>query len=144
MRFFHVMLHARPALPCPVEPAPWEGRELTRVVVGPEQLQQPLAVTFEEAADRLGTLSRLFFEPDGSFVWVGQSTGGGAAWQIDGLLLDGGRALQYVELKGMCAAATWDELLRALAAEPEELLVQLVAAGYFLTAAEFRRFQFTD
>ncbi|MCA9267491.1 MAG: hypothetical protein KDA41_03430, partial [Planctomycetales bacterium] len=72
----------------------------------------PLAVSYDAAAEILATLPRMFLEPDGSFVWTGESPQG--AWQVDGLLVDQGRSLAHVEAAGTCPANEFDQLLAAL------------------------------
>jgi hypothetical protein len=91
----------------------------------------PLAVTFEAAAAALEALPRLYFEPDGSFVWVGEQN----AWQIDGQLHDRGRTLDDAELKGHCPAECLDSLLRALRCDEETLVFCLVQQGVYVDEA---------
>ncbi|MCG8651951.1 MAG: hypothetical protein MI861_19075, partial [Pirellulales bacterium] len=66
--------------------------------------------TFEAAAERLEKLDSLYFEPDGSFVWVAE----GGDQQIDGMLYDAAGRLQYVEIRGICQIAVWRQLLAAI------------------------------
>lgn len=68
----------------------------------------PLTSRFEEVAERLSDLPRLFFEPDGSLVWVG------ADWQIDGMLYDRGGILQYADLKGSAQRQPWRRLIERI------------------------------
>ena len=85
---------------------------------GPQR--QPLPVSFEDAQARLTALERMFFEPDGSFVWVG---GRPVAWQVDGMLYDAAGQLQYVDLRGCCPYPQWRQLLAALAPAGSPLAV---------------------
>lgn len=96
----------------------------------------PLSVTFEEAAERLSALPRMFFEPDGSFVWVSAF---GPAWQLDGQLQDRGPALDYLELKGKCAAEPWERLLHTLGWPQQELVFQIVREGIFVDERNLRQ-----
>lgn len=98
----------------------------------------PLAVTFDDATAKLGALSRMFIEPDGSFVWRG-TTDAGQAWQIDGNLIDRGEVLDHVELKGTCPAERLDDILRALGWPATRVAFQLPRQGRFLTEEAFRR-----
>jgi len=98
----------------------------------------PLAVTFDDAAAALAVLPRMFLEPDGSFVWRGQD-GGGGAWQLDGNLIDRGKVLDRVELKGICPPERLDEVLAALGWPQSSVAFQLPRRGVFLTEAAFRR-----
>jgi hypothetical protein len=102
-----------------------------------------LAVSFEELAAALETLDRLYFEPDGSFVW----TGGSAVdrWQIDGLVYDRAGRVQYVDLKASAPpdavtslAEAVDRILAALATPLASLAFDQVESGETQNAAEFR------
>jgi len=98
----------------------------------------PLAVSFDAALAELGSLPRLFIEPDGSFVWRGVSNDG-EAWQVDGNLIDRGEVLDFVELKGACPSERLDEVLRMLGWPALQLTFQLPRQGVFLTEEAFRR-----
>ena len=110
----------------------------TSVYGGSAATAEPLPVTFEQALAALEQLDRLFIEPDGSFVWRGSVSGGGA-WQVDGNLIDRGDCLAYVELKGCCLAEQFDMLLAAFGWPTAKLMFQLPQRGVFLEEAEFRR-----
>jgi hypothetical protein len=109
---------------------PLSSRELLRPVA--------MQVSFEQAAERLQQLPRLFFEPDGSFVWVGQD--GDRRWQVDGQLTDRDGCLLYVELRGSCPAQAFDRLLAALGWPATPMVFQLTRDALFLDEGEFRRF----
>lgn len=98
----------------------------------------PLTAAFEGAATALAGLSRLFIEPDGSFVWTGSSVDG-QRWQVDGNLIDQGEVLAYVELSGCCPEPQFDALLTALGWPRASLVFQLPERGVFLDEPEFRR-----
>jgi hypothetical protein len=102
-----------------------------------------LSVTFEAAQAHLASLSRLFIEPDGSFVWRGTDSMG-REWQVDGNLIDRGDVLAYVELKGCCPADRFDELLTALGWPEQPLVFQLPRRGVVLDEEEFRRLATTE
>src|SRR5687767_6803554 len=95
---FHVCLHARPREAPLGVTLEIEGRSIATLAVSPASLGEPFGASFEDAASRLSGLPRMFFEPDGSFVWVSTDP----AWQVEGYLFDRDRRLQYVELKGSC------------------------------------------
>ena len=83
-------------------------------------------------------LERMFFEPDGSFVWVGSAAG--QAWQLDGLLADRAGRLLYVELKGRCPSDVLDGILATFGRPEHGLMFQLVREAVFLDESEFRRY----
>jgi hypothetical protein len=112
-----------------------EGREVRRLVSEEPLAQTPLPVTFEEAEIALRRLPRLFFEPDGSFGWF--SAPGEPRWDLGGMLYDRGDRVMYAELTGACPAHEFRQLLAALGAGRERLVVQLVEQAIFLDAEEF-------
>lgn len=70
----------------------------------------PIGSSFEEAAARLGGIARLYFEPDGSFVWSGPS----ADEQLDGMVYDAGEKIRYIDLQGSCSLGRWRGVLEAI------------------------------
>jgi hypothetical protein len=94
------------------------------------------ARSFEEVAAALAALPRMFIEPDGAFVWVAS---GEPTWQLDGVLYDGAAGLWYVELKGRCPQAQFDELLRSLGWPEAPVRFQLVREAATLDEDAFRR-----
>ena len=70
----------------------------------------PLPTSFEKAFERLQQLPKIYLEGDGSFVW----TQPGAHEQLFGMLYDAADELQYVELRGQCSVAIWQQLIDAL------------------------------
>ncbi len=70
----------------------------------------PIETSFEEAEARLTRLPKLYFEPDGSFVWARQQ----GSEQVFGMLYDAGGKLRYCDLRGHCHLATWRELCQAI------------------------------
>ena len=135
-RAFHAAVHVRPPDATPGAPIEFAGRQLqTLQLAAPPD--RPFDISFEDAAEALSKLDRLFLEPDGSFVWV--SPAGDLAWQIDGVLYDRAGRLLYVELKGTCEGSAFDRLLAALGWPRTPVMFQLVRAAVFLDEAEFRR-----
>ncbi|TWU23058.1 hypothetical protein Pla52o_25920 [Novipirellula galeiformis] len=80
-----------------------------------------LRSTFEQAASRLESLPKLFFELDGSFVWSPDRS-----QQIDGMLYDAQDQIQYVDLQGQCSLESWRKLITAIVGGPSEDCVVMV------------------
>jgi hypothetical protein len=138
MLAFHISVHARPAeAALNATPTPIDGQSVRTLAISAEELATPFAVSFEQAGEALGNLPRLFFEPDGSFVWV--SPRDETAWQVDGNLFDRAGRLQFVDLKGRCPPAKLDRLLGAFGWPQTAVMFQLVRAAVFLEETEFRR-----
>jgi hypothetical protein len=95
-----------------------------------------LTVSFDAALAELAMLPRLFIEPDGSFVWTGETDG--QPWQVDGNLIDRGDFLAYVELKGRCPEERFNQLISAFGWPRLPLAFQLPRRGVTLHEAEFR------
>lgn len=70
----------------------------------------PIGSSFEEAAERLAGFERLYFEPDGSFVWSGSLS----HEQLDGMVYDAAEQIRYVDLQGACSLGTWRRVLEAI------------------------------
>lgn len=102
----------------------------------------PIAATFtrsfEEVAEDLERLPRMFFEPDGSFVWVARQ--GEPTWQLDGQLADRNGRVVALDLKGVCPAECLDAVLAALGTDRNGVVYQLVREGTHLDDAAFRRY----
>ncbi len=143
MLSFHLTLHAKGngATPGPVvELTSQAGAKMTvtTLAMSAEAMAAPFGISFEEAAERLGRLERMFVEPDGSFVWV--SSADEPRWQVDGHLFDRNGRLLLVDLKGTCDERRFDELLTALG-WPETLLVfELVREATFVDESAFRQY----
>ena len=134
MYHFDISIHARPegaALSSPIE---LNGRIITPVA---SQLAQPMFVSFEQAADGLSQLPRMFIEPDGSFVWV--SSDKNTPWQVDGNLYDREDKLLFVELKGCCPRQQFDLLLTAFGWPQTEFVFQLTRQAVVIAENEFRQ-----
>jgi hypothetical protein len=102
------------------------------------------AVSFEQASAALDTLDRLYLEPDGSFVWTGETESNSpeaappGRWQLDGELYDRDGRLAYVVLKGNAPIEVLNQLLAALGCPPTCPSFQLVREGQTLDEAGFR------
>ena len=137
MLSFHTSVHARSPTVSDSSEITLSGQAVRTLLVPPEALATPFAVSFEEAGAALSNLERLFFEPDGSFVWA--SPRDGAHWQIDGNLFDRAGWLLFVDLKGSCPGDQLDRLLSAFGWPATPVMFQLVREAVFLDNAEFRR-----
>ncbi len=71
-----------------------------------------LPQSFESLAEVLGSLPGMYFEMDGSFVWVDHETE--PASQMDGMVYDRQDKLAYVEIKGECSVKQWRTLCLAV------------------------------
>ena len=123
-------------------------RVVTPLELSDLQRSTPLTRSFEEVGEQLSQLARLYFEPDGSFVWVGegeeeQSTAG-SRWQVDGNLYDLNGQLLYVELKGHCPPEMFDELLRACGWPEQPVMFQLLRHALYLDESSFRHWATTS
>ncbi len=138
MTSFHVILHALPAgaiAQIPITAAQMsEGRSLPTLQLSHEQLNRPFPVSFEEASERLEQFERMFFEPDGSFVWVGNSPDASSRWQLDGVLYDHGGRVAHLELKGTAPSEAVQQLLDALGDDSTEFVLQSVRQATFVDA----------
>ena len=101
------------------------------------QLDTRFQCSFDQAARELQRLPRFFFEPDGSFVWVQDTSSN--RYQLDGTLYDDGFRLLNIELKGTCDQDMLGDFLTCLGWPAEKILFQLVWHGLHLAESEFRR-----
>ncbi len=92
----------------------------------------------------LERLERMYFEPDGSFVWTGEfdaaeanDVAAGTTWQVDGVLYDRGGRLAYVEIKGGAPLDVLKRLLAAFGWPDTRLTFQLVREGIVLEEEAF-------
>ncbi len=140
---FHTSIHALPPDVSFAEPRTIDGRTVRPLQIAPAMLAQPLALSFEQAAERLQQLPRMFLEPDGSFVWVAESnspSSGAADWQVDGVLYDRDERLMFVDLRGECPHEALVQLLAGLGAGPTPIMFQMVRQAIFLDLEGFRQF----
>jgi len=102
-----------------------------------------LAVSFEEAVERLESLPRMFIEWDGSFVWRGEygnsTDSESSQWQLDGMVYDHLGAIRYLELKGCCIENAWHQLLYSLGWPEQELIIHHIDEGRFEALDDFKR-----
>jgi len=77
---------------------------------------QSLRQSFESLAVALGCMPGMYFEMDGSFVWVDHRSK--PVGQMDGMVYDRDGCLEYVEIKGNCTPDQWLTLCRAVCGVP--------------------------
>jgi hypothetical protein len=135
---FQVSIQKRPDSVSQDDALELDGRVCTPLSGSGLLAPMPMPVSFEQAADRLQELPRMFFEPDGSFVWVGDEHG--QRWQVDGQLTDRDGRLLFADVKGSCPANQFDQLLAAFGWPAAPLIFQLTRHAVFLDEADFRRF----
>ncbi|MCE9604880.1 MAG: hypothetical protein K8U03_08260 [Planctomycetia bacterium] len=134
---FAVTIHARPVVALAGDSFSLRGLELPTLQLAPADFAG-FARTFEEVAAALERLERMFFEPDGSFVWV--SSDPQDAWQLDGVLYDRDGRMLHVDLKGTCPPTALDRLLQTFGAPPTQVVFQLTREALFLDEDPFRRY----
>ena len=135
MTDFHCILHIAPnEFPSPIE---YEIQGIRVIGTKLPSVTTRFSQSFEGAANCLQNLSRFFFEPDGSFVWVKETAD--QRYQLDGSLYDDGERLLHVELKGSCDHAMLDSLLACLGQPFHGFLFQFVQNGIYLLESEFRQ-----
>lgn len=70
-----------------------------------------LPQSFESLAETLMNIPGMFFEMDGSFVWVDHDVK--PTKQMDGMVYDRQGKLAYIEIKGACSERQWHTLCLA-------------------------------
>jgi hypothetical protein len=138
MLSFHISVHARPADVTEGKDVKLDRAVFRTLAVPQAALATPFQISFEQAGAALAKLERLFFEPDGSFVWTSPS--GRPAWQVDGNLFDRNGQLLFVDLKGSCPSEQFDRLLSALGWPATPMIFQLAREAVLLDEADFRRY----
>ncbi|MFI4874913.1 MAG: hypothetical protein ACIALR_06235 [Blastopirellula sp. JB062] len=92
-------------------------------------------VSFEQLETEWSAWPRMFFEPDGSFVWVAEDQ----SWQIDGVVYDRDDQVFRVDLAGVFQAEPFQQLARSLGWPVTTLRVELVQDGKFIDVESFLR-----
>jgi hypothetical protein len=138
MLSFNAVVHARPEHAHSIAGPTLRGLEVQRLETSGDVVGPGFNRSFEEVGESLEKLERMFFEPDGSFVWVGSA--GSQAWQLDGLLADRAGRLLYAELKGRCPPQMLDRILATFGRPKHGLMFQLVREAVFLDESEFRKY----
>lgn len=138
MLSFNAVVHTRPEYAQLASCLTLRGLAIQRLETAGDVVGPGFPRSFEEVGESLEALERMFFEPDGSFVWVGSAEG--QAWQLDGLLTDRAGRLLYVELKGRCPPDVLDRILATFGRPEQGLMFQLVREAVFLDESEFRKY----
>jgi len=133
---FHVVIRATPNTQLQTRTIALAGREIEAFIVPPELQAMPLGVSFEEAAEQLEAMSRMFFEPDGSFVWVSPSDEQ-PAWQVDGNLYDRDGSLIAIDVKGTCSQIRLVQLFDVFRTAGRELMIEVVRDAIFIRERDF-------
>lgn len=136
MSSFHVVIRATPNIQLPTRVIALADRAIEAYIVPPELQAMPLGVSFEEAAEQLETFSRMFFEPDGSFVWV-SSSDEELAWQVDGNLYDRDGSLVAIDVKGTCGPTHLAQLFDVFRTAGRELMIEVVRDAIFIRERNF-------
>ena len=139
---FHLVIHPRPTSAEEQAGVQLGIRRVATLSIAPGQLTDRFELSFEEVAQRLTELPRMFLEPDGSFVWVIDDFD--RQYQLDGSLYDDGVRMLHVELKGTFDSTALDTFLSRLGWPTQSVIFQLVQQGIYLSEGEFRRFAFSD
>lgn len=133
---FETVIHAAPRSLVSM-PETWNDYET--IQVDPTSLTEPFQVNFDQVGEAASAIDRMFFEPDGYFVWSGD-TAEGKRWQVDGVVYDRNDRLFYVEMRGSCPTFEFMKLLTLLGSPPGELIFQLPRAAVYLNRENFVRY----
>jgi len=114
----------------------WQGEPVRTLVADMAARSATFEVPFEGLCEQLNAWPRMFLEPDGALVWVGETP---ERWQVDGVLNERGGNAWYVELKGTCPRDALEQVLGALGWPAVPVMFQLSEAGAFVDEAEFFR-----
>ncbi len=138
MYAFECSLHALPDSDAlgPGEPLTDSCGQWPTLLIAQDQLNSPLPIGFDDVLNQLGSLPRLYAEPDGSFVWT--SSQENMRWQVNGNLYERNDRVLFVELKGSCPASEFDQLLACFLPDEKACVVQLTRPAVFVTAEVFR------
>lgn len=134
---FDIVVHARPEGTVAGPSFSLRGLELPTLIFSPAA-SAGFARTFEEVGAELERFERLYFEPDGSFVWVSPTDA--EPWQLDGMLYDRNDRVLHMELKGSCPAEAFDRITAALGRPIGEMVFQLSREALFLDDTAFRSY----
>ncbi len=142
---FEITLHGLPAgvgEPLPAATGYEDlGTAWPTVAASRAWLAEPMAVDCDVALDRLGSLDRMFVEPDGALVWA--SPREERRWQVDGNVFEKEGRVLLVDLRGSCPPEAFDRLLACFGWPAQRMIVQLVRPAVFLDEATFRRHALT-
>ena len=134
-RDWHITLHVRPAGPNDVQSIEWNDWQFQTAAISADQLNQSFETSFEDFVQSINRLPHGYAEGDGSFGLVGP----GGAWKLVGTLFEVDQKIHYVELMGSCPLDELQMLVEALGIDSENCLIQMMQGGFFLSFAEFGR-----
>lgn len=138
-RHFHCFIQSRAETARRGPAATVEGCCVPTLALDEADRARPFRVSFDEVADGLLKLPGLYWEPDGSFVWVGTFQGGAWPWRLEGQVTDAGAAVAFLELQGHCRAGELDQVLSLLNWPAEPVLFQVHGSGVLLEEVTFRQ-----
>ena len=138
MYAFECSLHAPPDSDAPAsgEPLTDPCGQWPTLLIAQDQLSTPLSIGFDDVLNQLGSLPRLYAEPDGSFVWTSPQEN--TRWQVNGNLYERNDRVLFVEIKGSCPASEFDQLLACFLSDEKACVVQLTRPAVFVTVEVFR------
>ncbi len=93
------------------------------------------APSYEDYAQVLMNIPRLYIEPDGSFVWVSALD---SEHQLNGQITDDGQRVMFVELRGTCPFSGVEPVLVGLGWPEQPVRIQLLPNARILDDVEFR------
>jgi hypothetical protein len=103
--------------------------------------------SMESFAKTVSDWPGMYFEMDGSFVWVRGSNSDASRSQIDGMLYDRNESIEYFDLKGTATKDSWLELFNAILGKTsktcnldeldENLRVHTVSRGEYKSVRQF-------
>lgn len=134
---FDIVVHARPASARPGPTYALRGVDLPTLPITAAECPG-FDRSFEDVAADLESFERMYFEPDGSFVWVSSEVAD--RWQLDGMLYDRDGRVRHVELKGSCPSEAFGRFAAVLGEPTSAMVFQLTREALFLDDASFRRY----
>ncbi len=134
---FDIVVHAKPTSAAAGPTYTLRGVDLPTLAITAAECPS-FDRTFEEVAADLERFERMYFEPDGSLVWVSSNLDD--PWQLDGMLYDRDGRVRHVELKGSCPSEAFDRITAVLGLPSSAMVFQLTREAQFLDDATFRRY----
>jgi len=139
---FEIVVHAKPTSAAAGPTYALRGVDLPTLAITAAECPS-FDRTFEEVAADLERFERMYFEPDGSFVWVpadGDGAGSAERRQLDGMLYDRDGRVRHIELKGSCTGDEFDRIAAVLGRPTSAMVFQLTREAVFLDDVTFRRY----
>lgn len=103
--------------------------------------------SMESFAKTVSPWPGMYFEMDGSFVWVRESNSADPRSQIDGMLYDRNDFIEYLDLKGAATGECWLAIFNAILGKTsqnfnldeldENLRIHTVSLGEYKTVRQF-------